>query len=85
MDADGGNPTQLTTTNGIFDAFPEWSPDGTKIAFTSDRAALDDIWVMDLTARTGPPDDRQRRSTSDPTGPPTARRSRSPASAGTSG
>jgi len=48
MDADGGNPTQLTTTNGIFDAFPEWSPDGTTIAFTSDRAALDDIWLMEL-------------------------------------
>ena len=23
-----------------------FSPDGTKIAFTSDRSALDDIWVM---------------------------------------
>jgi Tol biopolymer transport system component len=40
MDADGGDPTQHTTTNDIFDAFPEWSPDGAKIAFTSDRAAL---------------------------------------------
>ena len=84
MDADGNNQTRLTFTAG-FDAFPEWSPDGTKIAFTSDRAALDDIWVIDadgsnptrLTA--GPQGGRAAR-----TGRRTARGSRSPA-AGTSG
>ena len=46
MDADGNNQTRLTM-NAAFDAFPEWSPDGTKIAFTSNRAANDDIWVID--------------------------------------
>ena len=47
MDADGGEPDAAHDDDGIFDAFPEWSPDGTRIAFTSNRAAPDDIWVMD--------------------------------------
>ena len=38
---------QLTFTTGIFDAFPEWSPDGLTIAFSSDREAGNHIWVMD--------------------------------------
>ena len=43
---------QLTTHPG-WDRYPSWSPDGSKIAFTSDRS-LDggqgdpEIWVMDL-------------------------------------
>lgn len=36
MDADGANPTQLTTYEIFSGPFhPEWSPDGSKIAFTS--------------------------------------------------
>ncbi len=42
---DGGEAKALTS--GIaWDMQPTYSPDGTKIAFTSDRAGGDNIWVM---------------------------------------
>ena len=37
MNADGSGQTRLTN-NPAADGEPAWSPDGTKIAFTSDRA-----------------------------------------------
>ena len=36
MNADGSNPVNLTK-NDSRDTMPSWSPDGTKIAFVSDR------------------------------------------------
>ena len=36
MDADGANVRQLTS-NDRFDGVPTWSPDGSYIAFQSDR------------------------------------------------
>ncbi|MBX3296521.1 MAG: PD40 domain-containing protein [Acidobacteria bacterium] len=45
MNADGSNQTPLTT--GLADNIdPAWSPDGTKIAFTSDRDGDHEIFVM---------------------------------------
>jgi Tol biopolymer transport system component len=45
MNADGSDVRQLTD-NPAFDGDPMWSPDGTEILFTSDRAGDFDIWVM---------------------------------------
>jgi Tol biopolymer transport system component len=48
MDADGRNKLRLTFTPGVQETWPAWSPDGTKIAYTSDASdPLQDIWVMD--------------------------------------
>ncbi len=54
MDSDGTNLTRLTTNDGdgardvyVRDEHPRWSPDGTKIAFHSDRNGSQDIFVMD--------------------------------------
>lgn len=49
--ATGGNATQLTF-HSAHDYMPVWSPDGTKLAFASDRYGNFDIYVMD--AQGGP-------------------------------
>ena len=49
MDDDGGNPQNLTNDPSN-DASPSWSPDGKRIAFTSDRDKDElntDVYVMD--------------------------------------
>jgi Tol biopolymer transport system component len=43
MDADGSHQRQLTTDAPFKDQVPDWSPDGTKIAYAS---GLSGIWVM---------------------------------------
>ncbi|MEY2529595.1 MAG: hypothetical protein QOJ05_1685 [Verrucomicrobiota bacterium] len=45
MDADGSNQTNLTPGQ-ILDTYAAWSPDGTKIAFTSERDGNSEIYVM---------------------------------------
>ena len=46
MDADGENPVRLTRDPGS-DGAPCWSPDGTRIAFHTDRDGNTEIYVMD--------------------------------------
>ena len=47
MDTNGENLLQLTL-NTVRDSSPDWSPDGNRIAFSSDRNAdVDDIFIMD--------------------------------------
>jgi Tol biopolymer transport system component len=43
----GGTPTKLTSGEGNLNYYPSWSPDGTKIAFISDRYdGNKDLYVM---------------------------------------
>lgn len=47
MNSDGSNRERLTEGQSGFLAAPSWSPDGSKIAFISDRSGSSDVWVMD--------------------------------------
>jgi plastocyanin len=62
MNADGTGATQLTDTGA--DQFPEWSPDGTKIAFTRFDGASWDIWTIDAPSVLPPPASPQRAAAS---------------------
>jgi len=46
LDLDTDSLVQLTHNNAV-DWIPSWSPEGTRIAFTSDREGNYDLWVMD--------------------------------------
>jgi Tol biopolymer transport system component len=59
MDADGTNVHRLTDSPGL-DEGPVWSPDGTKIAFSSDRDGQQEIYVMNADGS------EQRRLTDNP-------------------
>jgi Tol biopolymer transport system component len=45
INADGTDLIRLTESPG-FDFDPSWSPDGTRIAFRSERSGHEEIWVM---------------------------------------
>lgn len=46
MDADGGNPQNLTADEARNDGNPAWSPDGKEIAFSSNRRGSYDIYII---------------------------------------
>jgi len=46
MNADGTNQHPLTTGSAPKDQLPDWSPDGTRIAYASGSGADGGIWVM---------------------------------------
>ena len=46
MDLDGSNQTNLTNTS-VRDYSPQFSPDGSKIVFVSNRDGNEEIYIMD--------------------------------------
>ena len=48
LDAAGGAPVHLTTDPG-WDAFPVWSPDSTRVIFTSNRGGTFDLYRKSVT------------------------------------
>jgi Tol biopolymer transport system component len=62
-EADGNDPRQLTNHPCPFNVQPTWSPDGTQIAFTSDRDGNDEIYVMAVPDGTEADGTGQRRLT----------------------
>jgi Tol biopolymer transport system component len=47
MNADGSGKINLTKSPKVDEDRPSWSPDGTKITFSSDREGDHDIYSMD--------------------------------------
>jgi large repetitive protein len=47
MPATGGSPVQVTFDNGS-DAFPQFSPDGSRIAYDSDTGGVYSVYTVDL-------------------------------------
>ena len=45
MNATGSGQTRLTNNN-VLDSTTSWSPDGSQIAFTSNREGYPDLYVM---------------------------------------
>ena len=46
INSDGTNVQQLTT-EGLWNYYPSWSHDGSKIAYTSTQGGYDEIYIMD--------------------------------------
>src|SRR5436853_1396518 len=76
MNTDGS--LQLVTDHLAQDDWPSWSPDGTHLAFESDRSSNYDIYSTTLTARCWSSSPPTRRSTASPRGRQMVRTSLSP-------
>ncbi len=46
LDLESGRITRLTDGPAV-NAYPSWSPDGRRIAYTSEQDGNRDVWVMD--------------------------------------
>ena len=46
--AANGSDAKALTSGSFDDREPHWSPDGTRIAFSSDRSGNYDVWVLDV-------------------------------------
>src|SRR5690606_3747798 len=42
-----GGEAKLLLSGPAYETQPKWSPDGKKIAFTSDRDGIENIWIVD--------------------------------------
>lgn len=51
LDVAGGKPRQLTNDK-YYKEDPAWSPDGHRIAYSSDKAGTEDLYVLDLARKT---------------------------------
>ena len=49
-----GPTRNLTRSSNAHDKWARWSPDGTRVAFISDRSGEDEIWVVDQSGTTPP-------------------------------
>jgi imidazolonepropionase-like amidohydrolase/Tol biopolymer transport system component len=61
VDGSGAAPAARIAGGNAFDMQPRFSPDGKRIAFTSDRDGLWNIWTMDVDGRNAKQISRDRR------------------------
>ena len=61
VEGSGSSPATRITSGPTFDMQPKFSPDGKRIAYTSDRDGLWNIWTMDVDGRNATQISKERR------------------------